>query len=157
MFANEDIYTGTTNPTSTINPKITGAFYINKKTAKLFVCKDNTLNKNIWEMCNPDVVIPKYEPDGLGYNQRYKELIDKHNIWFTNNTNKPIYVVCWPSIGSRNTEHYIDVKDTSGTTTAIGFYQSDPNDNFMMSCVVPPYFSYKLRVTYNRTTMWVLS
>lgn len=59
MLTNEDIYTGVVNPSTNINPKIVGAFYINTKTAKLFVCKDNTINKNVWEMCNPDVVIPE--------------------------------------------------------------------------------------------------
>ena len=58
MYANEDIYTGTSDPNVNINPKITGAFYINKTTAKLFVCTDNTFNNNIWKICNPDITIP---------------------------------------------------------------------------------------------------
>lgn len=52
MYANEDIYTGTSDPSTNINPKILGAFYINTKTAKLFVCTDNTFNKNVWVLAN---------------------------------------------------------------------------------------------------------
>ena len=80
MFANEDIYTGTADPTSTINPKITGAFYINKKTAKLFVCKDNTLNKNIWEMCNPDIDIASHIQSYLNKYYMWPKSFTWHNI-----------------------------------------------------------------------------
>ena len=59
MLTNEDIYTGITDPSPTVNPKIIGAFYINTQTAKLFVCTDNTINRNVWKMCNPDVEIPE--------------------------------------------------------------------------------------------------
>lgn len=80
MFANEDIYTGTTDPTTTINPKITGAFYINKKTAKLFVCKDNTLNKNIWEMCNPDIDVASHIQSYLNKYYMWSKSFTWYNI-----------------------------------------------------------------------------
>ena len=59
MYANDDIYSGPNDPTDNINPKIIGAFYINTQTAKLFVCTDNTINRNVWKICNPDVEIPE--------------------------------------------------------------------------------------------------
>lgn len=49
MLANDDIYVKNTDPTATINPKIVGAFYINSKIAVVWVCVDNTINKNVWK------------------------------------------------------------------------------------------------------------
>ena len=61
MLANNDIYTGSTNPTANVNPKTLGSLYINYNTGKMFVCKDNTLNKNVWLLCNPDIPVQKKE------------------------------------------------------------------------------------------------
>ena len=92
MLANEDIYTGSIDPTSTINPKLLGSFYINTKTAKLFVCTDNTFNNNIWKICNPDIKIP--DPDtflGPKYKKySLKEFSIKNNVWYHNTTKYPI-------------------------------------------------------------------
>ena len=60
MLVNDDIYVKNVDPTATINPKIVGAFYINSKTAVVWVCIDNTLNKNVWEICNPDIDVTSY-------------------------------------------------------------------------------------------------
>lgn len=94
MLANEGIYTGSIDPTSTINPKILGSFYINTKTAKLFVCTDNTFNNNIWKICNPDIKIP--EPDVLlGPKYRrytFKDFSIKHGVWYKNTTKYPIFL-----------------------------------------------------------------
>lgn len=95
MYANDDIYSGPTDPTKTINPKIIGAFYINVKTAKLFVCTDNTFNKNVWKMCNPDIVIPPPAP--LYFNTfKHYTLSDgpyKYNIVYTNTYNVPMCII----------------------------------------------------------------
>jgi hypothetical protein len=158
MYANEDIYSGPNDPSTNINPKIIGAFYINTKTAKLFVCTDNTNNRNVWKICNPDIKMPEIpKPDGLGYNQKYKELKNKYNIWYTNNSVRPIYVICFPYIQSGRATHFIDVRDTLGDVVSIGFNQNDTYDNFIMSCVVPPYFSYMVRTNLYNTDIWVLS
>lgn len=91
MLTNEDIYTGTVNPSTNINPKIIGAFYINTKTAKLFVCKDNTINRNVWEMCNPDVVIPEIPVPKFKFEVTLADNgydILKNNVWYPNTTDQ---------------------------------------------------------------------
>lgn len=45
---NQDLYTDNIDPSSTINPKKKGAFWINNNTGEAFACIDNTANKNVW-------------------------------------------------------------------------------------------------------------
>lgn len=98
MYANDDIYTGSTDPTNKINPKIIGAFYINTKTAKLFVCTDNTINNNTWKICNPDIKIPEIPPPTpmVFTTCKHYTLSDgpyKHNIAYTNTYNVPMCII----------------------------------------------------------------
>lgn len=44
-----DFYTFNSNPTTTVNPAKVGVVWINNKDKKIFICTDNTLNKNKWE------------------------------------------------------------------------------------------------------------
>lgn len=44
-----DFYTFNSNPTATVNPAKVGVVWINNKDKKIFICTDNTLNKNKWE------------------------------------------------------------------------------------------------------------
>lgn len=48
MLANEDIYVESTPPNPNVNPKIVGAYWINKNDGNCYVCKDNSFNKNVW-------------------------------------------------------------------------------------------------------------
>lgn len=48
MLANEDIYVESTPPNLNVNPKIVGAYWINKNDGNCYVCKDNSFNKNVW-------------------------------------------------------------------------------------------------------------
>lgn len=99
MFANEDIYTGKTEPTATINPKIIGAFYINTSNATIYICTDNTLNKNkwvrsgytldeIWGFINPK--LPKPQDMAFGDTYIISNTIYSFNIKYKNTTNYPI-------------------------------------------------------------------
>lgn len=99
MFANEDIYTGKTEPAATINPKIIGAFYINTSNATIYICIDNTLNKNkwvrsgytldeIWDFINPKLPKPQDMPFGDTY--IISNTIYSFNIKYKNTTNYPI-------------------------------------------------------------------
>ena len=94
MLSNEDIYTGPNDPTATINPKIIGAFYINTKTAKLFICTNNSINKNIWTICNPDIKIPDPVMT-FDSNWKYKKysLIKQLNYVYTNNNKYPSWAL----------------------------------------------------------------
>ena len=99
MFANEDIYTGKTEPTATINPKIIGAFYINTSNATIYICIDNTLNKNkwvrsgytleeIWDFINPK--LPKQQDIAFGDTYIISNTIYNFNIKYKNTTGYPI-------------------------------------------------------------------
>lgn len=44
-----DFYTFNSNPTATVNPAKVGVVWINNKDKKIFICTNNTLNKNKWE------------------------------------------------------------------------------------------------------------
>lgn len=111
MYANEDIYSGPNDPTANINPKIIGAFYINTKTAKLFVCTDNTFNKNVWSICNPDIKLPKI-PE-MPFNSKYKAFENKYKpyITYTNTTGYPMYIsyngFAWGAENDVNSGSYI--------------------------------------------------
>lgn len=102
MYANDDIYSGPTDPTNKINPKIIGAFYINTTTAKLFVCTNNTINNNTWKICNPDIKMPEIPPPTpmvfTTYNYGYigsGNVIGpyKPGITYTNTDNKPVCLI----------------------------------------------------------------
>lgn len=43
-----DIFTDSRDPGTNVNPKVLGSLWINYNTGEQFVCKDNTLNKNVW-------------------------------------------------------------------------------------------------------------
>lgn len=43
-----DIFTDSRDPGTNVNPKVLGSLWINYTTGEQFVCKDNTLNKNVW-------------------------------------------------------------------------------------------------------------
>ena len=49
VLSNGDMITGTVPPTADINPKSAGALYIDYSTGVIWICKDNTKNKNVWE------------------------------------------------------------------------------------------------------------
>lgn len=120
MYANDDIYSGPTDPTNKINPKIVGAFYINTTTAKLFVCTNNTINNNIWKMCNPDVKIPEIPkiPD-LPFTHNYKPFANKYRpaVIYTNTTGYPIHL------------SYFDGMERDGS----GAYIQDITNNIYLS------------------------
>lgn len=98
MYANDDIYSGPTDPTNKINPKIVGAFYINTTTAKLFVCTNNTINNNVWKICNPDVKIPEIPPPTpmlFTTCERYTWSNGPYaiNVTYTNTDSKPMMII----------------------------------------------------------------
>lgn len=97
MYTNDDIYTGSVDPNNRINPKILGAFYINTKTAKLFVCTDNTFNKNVWKMCNPDIKMPEIPPSVFTTCNSYSVNNGpyKNRVTYTNTENKPICIILY--------------------------------------------------------------
>lgn len=148
MLTNEDIYTGVVNPSTNINPKIVGAFYINTKTAKLFVCKDNTINKNVWEMCNPDVVIPeiprkfKFSMD-IGW---YGNEIIKNNVWYPNNKDEIWFVVVNPDNNTSNWVIVSKIEDESYYTAFENFYP--------VSIIVPKGYQFKV-TSANQSLQWV--
>lgn len=43
-----DIFTDSRDPGTNVNPKVLGSLWVNYTTGEQFVCKDNTLNKNVW-------------------------------------------------------------------------------------------------------------
>ena len=148
MLTNEDIYTGVVNPSTNINPKIVGAFYINTKTAKLFVCKDNTINKNVWEMCNPDVVIPeiprkfKFSMDIAWYGYE----IIKNNVWYPNNKDEIWFVVANTDNNISNWIIISKIEDESYYTAFENFYPA--------SIIVPKGYQFKV-TSANQSLQWV--
>lgn len=158
MITQEDIYSKPTDPTGTINPKTVGAFYINTKTAKLFVCTDNTINKNVWKMCNPDVVIPKYEPDGLGYNQTYTTNNNpKVGVWYKNNTTRPIFVICIINTDSRSQYQNLYIKSPNGEETKLGAFAESTLDDIPLTAIVPVNWYYRINQSINGGNLWVLN
>lgn len=147
MYANDDIYTGPTDPTKTINPKIIGAFYINTKTAKLFVCIDNTFNKNVWEMCNPDVVMPDIPSTFTG------TLVDctnsrHNNVWYRNSYNKPILVMLNRFEDSHNV-FYIKINNKEIKFHSAGAYGHADGPGGLYP--IPPNSEYKTTAYW---TLW---
>jgi hypothetical protein len=155
MLTNEDIYTGTVNPSTNINPKIIGAFYINTKTAKLFVCKDNTINRNVWEMCNPDVVIPempeipvpKFKFEVTLADVCYKVL--QNLVWYPNTTDQ-IWIF--------TTNHGYD--GGNGRICKIGDEKNEMAfENFYTNTIIVPK-GYQFRIkggsqTFQWTKLWL--
>lgn len=148
MLTNEDIYTGVVNPSTNINPKIVGAFYINTKTAKLFVCKDNTINKNVWEMCNPDVVIPeiprkfKFSMDIAWHGYQ----IIKNNVWYPNNKDELWFVVANSDNNITNWIVISKIEDESYYTAFEIFYPA--------TIIVPKGYQFKVSSS-NQSLQWV--
>jgi hypothetical protein len=51
-------YTSVENPTTNVNPPDKGVLWLNLKTGEIFVCIDNTENKNIWIGSKDNIIIP---------------------------------------------------------------------------------------------------
>ena len=47
-LTSSDIYTGTTDPTTNVNPKKIGSLWVNSATGDIWVCNSNMTNKNKW-------------------------------------------------------------------------------------------------------------
>lgn len=159
MFANEDIYVKNTDPTVTINPKIVGAFYINSKTAVVWVCIDNTINKNvwkrtgytleeIWDYVNPK--IPKPTPIFQGVYKIYDySKGDRYpvNTWLTNTTNYYMDIT-FSSIfqASSANDIFVYIKKSNKEYNISG----DCNEYWTsVSVMIPPKTVYKLVATEN--------
>lgn len=153
MFVNEDIYTGKTEPTATINPKIIGAFYINTSNATIYICVDNTLNKNkwvrsgytldeIWGFINPK--LPKQQDMAFGDTYILDSTTYKHNIMYKNTTGYPmlfhvytrsendtfasvVMIEIWEQDGSPKSAIYVTGIPASNTVWIIA-----PNQSFRL-------------------------
>lgn len=159
MYANEDIYSGPNDPTNNINPKIIGAFYINTKTANLFVCTNNTINKNVWKLANDykkelkDYIDTEINPinqkisnlkvygesitvNGSQIGNSFQNGNIRVGIWYTDNN----YLTF---IAFDSTDHYqepcISVKTNTGLTFDVTGYPSEGQ-----SMLVPPNWSWRL-------------
>ena len=151
MLTNEDIYTGVTDPSPTVNPKIIGAFYINTQTAKLFVCTDNTINRNVWKICNPDVEIPempeipipKFKTSVITTMNPFNYIME--DTWYHNTTDEIWF------ISSNSTDMYgmVSVADPSDPFADSGLLQ-DPEKNcifenhWSVTVVVPKGYKFKI-------------
>lgn len=152
MYANEDIYTGSTDPTNKINPKIVGAFYINTKTAKLFVCTDNTFNKNIWKICNPDIVIPEIPNPKFNFEVTIAKVcydVIQNRVWYPNTTDQ-IWIF--------TTNH--GYQNGIGAICKIGDEQNAAGfENFYTNTIIVPK-GYQFRIvggsqTFQWTKLWL--
>lgn len=150
MITQEDIYSKPTDPTTTINPKIVGAFYINTKTAKLFVCTDNTINKNVWKMCNPDVVMPDIPDIPSTFTGTLVDCTNsrRNNVWYRNTYNKPIFVMLNRYADSHN-YFYIKVnnKEISFYSAGEGGHDDGPGGLYP----IPSNAEYKTTASW---TLW---
>lgn len=150
MLSNEDIYTGLINPSTNINPKIIGAFYINTKTAKLFVCKDNTINKNVWEMCNPDVKIPEIPVPKFKFSIQLSDTgrdIMKPNVWYPNTTDELWFFT--GNTGSFTNGYILRICKIGDEENYTGFETHYPT-----TLVVPKGYQFKM-LYLEQTIAWV--
>jgi len=56
------IYRDDNNPTIDVNPPQKGVLWVNTTTGEIFVCLDNTPNKNVWKGCYGTLIYPSEEP-----------------------------------------------------------------------------------------------
>ena len=158
MFANEDIYTGKTEPTATINPKIIGAFYINTSNATIYICKDNTLNKNkwvrsgytldeIWDYINPK--LPKQQDMAFGDTYILDSTSYKCGIKYKNTTGYPMMLHHHGTANGESGSCIFDIWEPDGTITTIGSGGASYGDD--MQWIVAANQSFRIYVTNQQT------
>lgn len=96
-----DIYNGNVPPDAKVNPKVKGALYIENTTGSLYICIDNTKDKNKWSLVpnsNSLAALIKansggFMPWGDGYTAVYEQYSGPWtNVNRTNTTKFPILV-----------------------------------------------------------------
>ena len=168
MLANEDIYTGSIDPTPTVNPKTLGALYINYATGKMWVCADNTLNNNRWVWLNP----PPKEPEvTFGENYEWIDVKTPSQKWWHNRSAYPWFlninqwhndqltftfnpiVVIVPNHranqGSVDMAYYAVLTGNYGNYPGCFVTDSNDNNSYLTTFLVPPYHSINLAYRYH--------
>lgn len=151
MYANEDIYSGPTDPTTNINPKIIGAFYINTKTAKLFVCTDNTNNNNVWKICNPDIEIPEIpEIPEMPFSSKYRAFYNrlKPYVIYTSDPKFPMFLSYNGTTTGSNERHGSYIKDVTNNVILSEFYGGNYGD--IVCAIIKPGIQFMFGRTDNQ-------
>lgn len=154
MLANDDIYTGKTEPTATINPKIIGAFYINTSNATIYICIDNTLNKNkwvrsgytldeIWGFINPK--LPKQQDMAFGDTYILDITSYKCGIKYKNTTGYPMMLHTHGTGAGEGGSCTFELWEPDGTFILIGSGGASYGDD--MQWIVAPNQSFRITVT----------
>lgn len=141
QLTDQDVFVSNTNPTTNVNPKVVGALWINYITGKVYVCKSNMHNSNVWILANPDIIIPdpKIGEKWFTYQMGVER---KLNITYTNPYDYYIMVSVNWSTGRSGGEVHAYVNNIHVST---GTYSNFtwPTVTFL----IPPKANYRLAST----------
>lgn len=161
-----DIYTDDVVPSASVNPKKLGSLWVDYKKNKLYVCSNNSNNKNVWDVINPDIVIPeplkyrlkydvasfytfvpssKYSGMTIQGNTKYNNADNSGEVWFiVVNDGKDNYEI----YGNTHHELYVyPIKDPDKFTMSETFFTGIG--------IVPPGYGFKSPRTFNQGLMWL--
>lgn len=112
-----DIYNGNVPPDAKVNPKVKGALYIENTTGSLYICIDNTKDKNKWSLVPNSTSLAAlikansggFMPWGDGYTAEYTQYSGQWtNVNRTNTTKFPILIyTMWLDGNSGRTDKYL--------------------------------------------------
>ena len=160
-----DIYTDDVVPSSSVNPKKLGSLWVDYKKNKLYICSNNSNNKNVWSIANPDIVIPeplkyelKYEVASFysAIKGKYTGITIRPNTKYNNpdNSGEVWFIIVNDSVDNHeiyghiyNDLHVYPIKDPSKFTAAEPFYTG--------MGVVPPAYGFKSPIRHNQGLMWL--
>lgn len=152
MLTNEDIYTKPNTPTTNVNPKLLGSLWINYLNGYYYICKDNTLNKNVW--LDPIGELRKYvdteithlanklNENNYPFGKEWKEFRPVNGVKYSNTTNKYIVLVAYTY--AVDTAREVCSLGISINDKVIAFSDSTNTDHsdFSITAVIPPYSTY---------------
>ena len=160
-----DIYTDDAVPSNSVNPKKLGSIYVDYKKNKLYICSNNSNNKNVWSIVNPDIVIPEPLKYGLKYevasfytfvHGKYTGITIQPNTKYNNpdNSGEVWFIIVndgidnFETYGHPNYDLFVyPIKDPDKHTISEPFYTG--------SGVVPPGYGFKSPIRHNQGLMWL--
>lgn len=164
MLANEDIYVESTYPNPNVNPKIVGAYWINKNDGTCYVCKDNSFNKNVWiKVGDYDKQIEEIKTfinSKVGYtipdtaNYKYKKslhtILREHGLNISQNTkwSSIDWTITLPDLGTNNLfmlcNHHYNISSVNGLAYKWNAAHTIPyNLNNVLSYINEPFYQDK--------------